>query len=93
MADGESDWPIVLGDGRAAHRGKGPAVLRSLQRKHKPGVKDWTNLCKPHCWEWRTKRHVTRPTGSATCLGCSRSDSSGGAGDSSTHGRRRVLTG
>jgi hypothetical protein len=50
-AVGKSDWPIVLGGGKASHRGKGPAVLRSLQRKHKPGVKDWTNLCKPHCGE------------------------------------------
>jgi hypothetical protein len=31
--------------------GKGPAVLRSPHRKHKPGVKDWINLCKPHCGE------------------------------------------
>ena len=41
---GKSDWPILLGDGKADHRGKGPAVLRSLQRKHEPGVKDWNNL-------------------------------------------------
>jgi len=49
MADGVSDWLMVLGDGNADHQGKGPAVLRSLQGKHKPGVKDWRNLCKPHC--------------------------------------------
>lgn len=38
----KSDWPIVLGDGKADHMGKGSAVVRSLQRKHKPGMKDWT---------------------------------------------------
>ena len=42
-AFGKSDWPIVLGDGKADHRGKGPAVLRSLQRKHQPGMKDWNS--------------------------------------------------
>jgi len=39
-----ADWLIVLGDGKADHRGKGPAVLRSLQRQHKPGMKDWNTL-------------------------------------------------
>ena len=45
---GKSDWLIVLGDGKADHREKGPAVLRSLQRKHKSGEKDWNNLGEPH---------------------------------------------
>jgi hypothetical protein len=30
----ESDQPIVLGDGSAAHTGKGLTAIRSLQRKH-----------------------------------------------------------
>ena len=34
----ESDQPIVLGDGRAVHRGKGLAGIRSLQRKHLPDM-------------------------------------------------------
>ena len=30
----ESDQPIVLGDGRAVHRGKGLTGIRSLHREH-----------------------------------------------------------
>jgi hypothetical protein len=36
MARGESDQPIVLGDGRADHKGKGLTEVRSWQRKHCP---------------------------------------------------------
>ena len=37
----ESDQPIVLGDGRAVHMGKGLTGIRSLQRKHSPDMKGW----------------------------------------------------
>ena len=36
-----ADQPVVLGDGSADHKGKGLTGIRSLQRKHEPGVKDW----------------------------------------------------
>ena len=36
MARRESDQLIVLGDGRADHRGKGLTEVRSWQRKHCP---------------------------------------------------------
>src|SRR5437867_7361867 len=36
MIGRESDQPIVLGDGRADHRGKGLTEVRSWQRKHCP---------------------------------------------------------
>jgi len=35
----ESDQPVVLGDGRAVHMGKGLTEIRSLQRKHCPDMK------------------------------------------------------
>ena len=38
-----SDPPIVLGDGRSAHRGKGRTGRRSLHRKHGPNLKDRTH--------------------------------------------------
>ncbi len=40
MAVWESDRFIVLGDGRAAHMGKGTTGLRSPQRKHDADKKD-----------------------------------------------------
>jgi hypothetical protein len=36
----ESDQLIVLGDGRADHRGKGLTEICSLKRKHCPEEKD-----------------------------------------------------
>jgi hypothetical protein len=51
--DGESDTPIVLGDGRADHRGKGCTKLCSPQRKHVPDMQSWRIRCKPHCGEYR----------------------------------------
>ncbi len=38
-----SDPLIVLGDGRAVHRGKGRTGIRSLHRKHGPDMKDRTH--------------------------------------------------
>lgn len=46
-AKGESDQPIVLGDGRAEHEGKGLTGVRSLKRKHEPYKGDGRR-CKPH---------------------------------------------
>ena len=40
MAVWESDRSIVLGDGRAVHRGKGATKLCSSQRKHDTDKKD-----------------------------------------------------
>ncbi len=51
MVRGESDQLIVLGDGRADHRGKGLTEVRSWQRKHCPakkGRKSNANLTASH---------------------------------------------
>lgn len=42
---------IVLGDGRADHKGKERAGLCSLQRKHEPDKVGLEHSCKPHCGE------------------------------------------
>jgi len=39
MARRESDQPIVLGDGRTDHKGKGLTEVRSMHRKHCPARK------------------------------------------------------
>ena len=46
-SDGESDQPVVLGDGRADHVGKGLTGVRSLRRKHGPYKGDGEQ-CEPH---------------------------------------------
>ena len=46
---GESDQLIVLGDGRADHKGKGLTGIRNWQRKHCPAKKGREKQCQPHC--------------------------------------------
>ena len=50
----ESDQPILLRDGSAAHKGKGLTEVRSWQRKHCPARKRRIQQCQPPCWQLPT---------------------------------------